>query len=378
MPAMHAAASSLATKRSLLAVSHAMERSLAFAREDSGQLQSPLVIALFQRPEYFEVERERYAAMSLSGSLCIVAYAGAAPDALNGIIHVNLGVEDPLAAEWALVVIDSAFGMNLVARDVQDIALGGDTLEGARLFDSRWSFSHADAAREASRILASIGDQLDAGVLARASSAITFAESARPTHTERRLAAVTQQMVTSIELAHHRSDVLTEQLRRERQLSEMDHLTGLHNRLYLERFLDSPVRDSPLKVTALLVDLDGLKDINDSSGHEAGDAALSAVAATLLRVTRPQDVVVRLGGDEFLIVLPGLDAQAGVQVGERIVQHLADTELPTPWQSVSVSASVGVAVAGPNRIPLDRLDKALYAVKRSGKGRVFLFVDAAA
>ena len=101
---------------------------------------------------------------------------------------------------------------------------------------------------------------------------------------------------------------LGEQLRRERVLSEQDPLTGLHNRLFLERFLDSPVSESPVTVTALLVDLDGLKGINDSFGHAAGDAALSAVAGALVDVTRPQDVVVRLGGDEFLVVLPGMDA----------------------------------------------------------------------
>jgi diguanylate cyclase (GGDEF)-like protein len=146
----------------------------------------------------------------------------------------------------------------------------------------------------------------------------------------------------------------------------------LHNRLFLERFLDSPVSASPVTVTALLVDLDGLKAINDGFGHAAGDAALTAVADALVEVTRPQDVVVRLGGDEFLVVLPGLDASSGVRVGERIVRHLATTHLSPPWASLSVSASVGVAEAEPNKIPLDLLDQALYQVKRSGKGSVSL------
>jgi diguanylate cyclase (GGDEF)-like protein len=146
----------------------------------------------------------------------------------------------------------------------------------------------------------------------------------------------------------------------------------LHNRLFLERFLDSPVSASPVTVTALLVDLDGLKAINDGFGHAAGDAALTAVADALVEVTRPQDVVVRLGGDEFLVVLPGLDAPSGVRVGERIVRHLATTHLSPPWASLSVSASVGVAEAEPNKIPLALLDEALYQVKRSGKGHVSL------
>lgn len=374
----HAVDSMMSTKRSLLAISHAMEQSLALDRQTYEPEHAPLVIALFQRREYFEAERKRYELMAERGCLCIVGFVGTASPASSGVIQIHLSLDEALAQEWALVVLDGAMGMSLIGLDAQDIALGGDSLESARLFHSRWSFSHIDGAKEARRLIDEFGDRLPREVRERSFVAIQIAEAAAPTVTEARLAAVTQQMVASIETAHQRTDHLSEQLRRERQLSELDHLTGLHNRLFLERFLDSPVQESPIKVTALLVDLDGLKLINDSSGHSAGDAALSAVAAALLRVTRPQDVVVRLGGDEFLVVLPGLDAQAGVGVGERIVKQLAETELPTPWQALSVSASVGVAVAGPNRIPLDRLDKALYAVKRSGKGRVFLFEDAAA
>lgn len=374
----HAVRSLLSTKRSLLAVSHAMERSIGLGRDAQEQNDLQLVIALFQRPEYFEVERARYERMAQDGCLCIVGFAGASAAPSEGIAQVELTLNDALAQEWALIVMDRGFGISLVAKDANELAEGGLTLEGARLFHSQWSFSHAAAAHEARRIVELMGDQLDSEVRDLAMSAVVSAESAAPTLAERRLAAVAEQMVTSIEAERLRSDRLSEQLRRERLLSESDHLTGLHNRLYLERFLDSPVRDSPMKVTALLVDLDGLKSINDNSGHLAGDAALSAVASALREVTRPQDVVVRLGGDEFLVVLPGVDAQGGVSVGERIVQHLAETELPIPWQAVSVSASVGVAVASPNRIPLDQLDKALYTVKRSGKGRVFLFDDTAA
>ena len=372
MPATPGSADLLYTKRSLLALSHGMERSLEVGPDERVAGVAPLVVALFQRPEYFEAEEDRYQGIAEAGGVCIVGFAGARTERTRGVTTVPLVSGESLAQEWALVVIDGALGITLVAHDVNDIAEGEPTLEGARLFRATWSFSPTDAAREARRILECFGERLDAAVRARAMAAIARAESSAPSLTERRLAAVTELLVTSIEAAHQRSAVLRLQLGRERERSEQDPLTGLHNRLYLERFLHSPVSDSPLTVTALLVDVDGLKAINDSMGHLAGDAALAAVADLLTEVTRPQDVVVRLGGDEFLVVLPGLDATAGVRVGERIVRHLTDTHLAVPWQSVVLSVSVGVAEAGPNRIPIAELDKALYRVKRSGKGHVCL------
>jgi diguanylate cyclase (GGDEF)-like protein len=136
--------------------------------------------------------------------------------------------------------------------------------------------------------------------------------------------------------------------------------------------MDSPTSHLPRGLASLLIDLDGLKSINDDHGHEAGDAALLLVSDVLRDATRPQDVVVRLGGDEFLVVLPGLGADQAVLVGERIVEQIASSRPADPWSSLRLTASVGVAIVRSRGIPMDSLDEALYTGKRLGGGRVVL------
>jgi diguanylate cyclase (GGDEF)-like protein len=127
---------------------------------------------------------------------------------------------------------------------------------------------------------------------------------------------------------------------------------------------------SPVELTALLVDLDRLKAVNDTYGHSAGDAAIVGVAEALRSCARPTDVSCRIGGDEFLLLLPGVGVAEGMEVGSRIVAAVAATTVPEPWSHVTLSVSIGVAQASPAAIPMDALDRALYEVKRSGRGAV--------
>ena len=99
----------------------------------------------------------------------------------------------------------------------------------------------------------------------------------------------------SIDSAYHRAERMEDRARAERELAERDPATGLHNRLFLERYLASSAKDTPATVAALLVDLDGLKSI-DAYGHLAGDAAIRTLAVVLREATRPQDVIERIGG----------------------------------------------------------------------------------
>ena len=153
--------------------------------------------------------------------------------------------------------------------------------------------------------------------------------------------------------------------------SRVDPLTGLLNRRGLEeRFgveIARAVRDGrPLAVVA--IDVDHFKRINDEHGHQAGDRALVWLSSLLCEQTRGADIVARVGGEEFVIVLPGADGPSTLEFAERL-RHViedADAELP-----MTISAGVASALAPSTaHTLLGAADRALYAAKHAGRNRV--------
>ena len=153
-----------------------------------------------------------------------------------------------------------------------------------------------------------------------------------------------------------------------------DSVTGLGNRRAFDERLAEMVGAAAAgggSAVLLLLDLDGLKSVNDSRGHAAGDVALREVARVLARSVRPEDAVFRLGGDEFAVVLAGRRA-AAVRVGERIRRGLRQhrrADLP------SVSGGIAVAPAQAATAPelTRKADGALYAAKAAGKDRILAY-----
>jgi diguanylate cyclase (GGDEF)-like protein len=159
-----------------------------------------------------------------------------------------------------------------------------------------------------------------------------------------------------------------------REQVDRDWLTGLRNRRFLAAALHSPdssLMAAPLAVAAL--DLDGFKQINDRFGHAIGDEVLVRVARLLCDTLRQQDVVVRIGGEEFLLLMPASRPRAAEAACER-VRSVIETDA---WGQVArglvVTASIGLAVADdPDELPavLRVADERLYVAKREGRNRV--------
>lgn len=142
----------------------------------------------------------------------------------------------------------------------------------------------------------------------------------------------------------------------------LDALTGVANRGAFDRAVrQAEARPADL-VTVLLVDLDKFKQINDTAGHAAGDAALQAIAAVLAAQLRPDDLLARLGGDEFAALLPGVGTDVALQVAARMVAAVRG--IP----DCPATVSIGVAAAYAADLPdaLRRADQAMYRVKRRG------------
>ncbi|MEI6450328.1 MAG: PAS domain-containing protein, partial [Actinomycetes bacterium] len=165
------------------------------------------------------------------------------------------------------------------------------------------------------------------------------------------------------------------------RLAATDDLTGLANRRCFYDSLEKAVslarrHGSPLALVSL--DLDGLKRVNDSAGHEAGDEALTSFAALLAALCRIEDLPGRLGGDEFSVLLPGIDRSGALGLAERVLAAVRSSPV-LAQRGVTVSAGAAFWTSGalPDDL-LRRADEALYAAKRGGGDAVAGNADAVA
>jgi two-component system cell cycle response regulator len=175
------------------------------------------------------------------------------------------------------------------------------------------------------------------------------------------------------------ADRLRDNVQSSIEMAITDGLTGLHNRRYMETHLGTLVeqatqRGKPLSL--LMLDIDYFKSVNDTHGHDAGDDVLREFALRIRRSVRNIDLACRLGGEEFVIVMPETDMTVAAMVAERLRRRIAGEPFPVQQGTklLNVTLSIGIAaltsaVDTPTTI-LKRADQALYRAKRDGRNRV--------
>lgn len=164
-------------------------------------------------------------------------------------------------------------------------------------------------------------------------------------------------------------------------LAVTDTLTGLPNRRWLNDYLPGALqraRAARKRVALLFMDLDNFKTINDTQGHAAGDEVLRAAALCVRSAVRSSDHVVRLGGDEFTVLLENVERSTDAEtVAAQVVKAFASSEAFAHWAAQNVSCSVGVAVYPEHAQDADGLlqcaDKAMYDAKTEGKNRYSVY-----
>lgn len=175
-------------------------------------------------------------------------------------------------------------------------------------------------------------------------------------------------------------DRLREQIQTSMSMAFTDSLTGLYNRRYLMTHLDRKlmgIAETGKPVSVMLFDVDHFKAVNDTHGHGVGDDVLVKLAKVASNGLRAVELVARLGGEEFVVVMPETNAATAQQVAERLCAEVAESAVELPdGTPLSVTISIGVATADSAEEMaddlLERADGALYAAKHAGRNRVEL------
>ena len=175
------------------------------------------------------------------------------------------------------------------------------------------------------------------------------------------------------------ADSLRDNVQAAIELAVVDALTGLNNRRFLETHLANSLDQAAHKgqpLSLMILDIDHFKSVNDTYGHDAGDEVLKTFAQRIKHVLRGADLVCRLGGEEFVVVMPDTTLAVAERVAERVRAAVEDEKFPIDQKAsrmIAVTTSVGLAERGADANAdalMRRADKALYASKSSGRNRV--------
>lgn len=161
------------------------------------------------------------------------------------------------------------------------------------------------------------------------------------------------------------------------QMAITDELTGLANRRYFMERLNSEydrAKRYESKYSLLMIDIDHFKLINDNFGHKAGDRVLQEASAVMKKSLRTSDIIGRVGGEEFSVLLPETEIKAALFIAERLRKRVEEKTIIHDTEELSVTVSIGVSQSSPGDQSVDdifiRADTAMYNSKREGRNRV--------
>jgi diguanylate cyclase (GGDEF)-like protein len=166
---------------------------------------------------------------------------------------------------------------------------------------------------------------------------------------------------------------------RMKEMAIRDELTGLLNRRGFNEYAEraySAVRRAGLPMSVIMSDIDRFKRVNDKFGHAAGDMALAHFANLISETRRNEDVIARMGGEEFALLLPGTDLRDAMAIADQLCGRIGETPLEINGTKLAMTASFGVATIRDNDTSIYdvvlRADRALYRSKRAGRNQVDL------
>lgn len=345
------------TKQALTTISRTLERTAESLGETAA------VIGLFQYETYFEPQAASFRRLGTNGVSTIAVYhsdSGSTP--APG--HVHLTSDDPLTRVWAAVLVSDSLSGFVHAVDLDQYGDTSQGVEPARLFDAEVGFSSGRTARVATELL----DALDAAGLDPERSGETRRRIAASRHDPvgdaRPADAVVDAWAHGMDMVTNRLASISEAWRGERLRATSDALTGLSNRNGLDEWIGgaatAEVPTAPIGV--VMFDMSGFKEINDTLGHEAGDDVLRRVADVIRRHVRKGDLAVRWGGDEFVLLCPGVDDESQLRdLAYRISTAVSSIHV----DGLHAAVDFGVQVCTRRPLSFDRADEDLYRAKQT-------------
>lgn len=341
----------LLTKRSLVTVSHAIERS-ALATAEDGPL---VVIALFQRMPYFLRERARYARIAAGAAVTVVGLVAPTPPELPpGGYGVALDETEELAREWSVVALTPRFGASLVARDRREVVAAG-TLEEGRLFSGRWGFRRDEALHEVIRLRAQLGDRLPPAALTAIDQVLRRVRDLPATPGESRAEAALRLMAERVDRSGPG-----------RAVEEVPAPSGLVDESTLRRWtgMDGVTAAGTLPVALIGVRVGEPAGATERFGRRSTAREAQAVIAALTAPLRPLDRAIRLAPDEYLLVLPALTREEALAVAGQVHASVAGLARSYPFVSFAVHTAVTVTDRRP--MPVAEVRHAVEWAAREG------------